>query len=263
MQSVSFVLNQWSIFDTVKFLQWPFYFILALISAIAALISLLIVTPAYALIFLLGGKKAAKPAHRLSRVWAEYVMFFSGTWLTVYNRELLDKNQTYVFVSNHQSHLDIPACAASTGHIFKFLAKEELGRAPLLGYIIRKLYITVDRSSLRARVLSMQKMEKTLNEGISVWIYPEGTRNKSKEPLGPFFDGAFQLAIASQKPVAVLTIIGTRKILPSGEFFQLHPARVKAYWSTPIATVGMGKEDVPRLREQVRTVMLEVLKKNI
>lgn len=247
----------------MKFLRWPFFALLALISAIAVLVSLFIVTPLYALIFLIAGKKATVPAHRLSQAWAYWVIFFTGEWLTVYNRDLLDRNETYVFVSNHQSHLDIPTCAACTSHIFKFLAKEELGKAPLLGYIIRKLYITVDRSSLRARVLSMQKMEKTLNEGVSVWIYPEGTRNKSDEPLGPFFDGAFQLAIAAQKPVAVLTIIGTRKILPAGEMFQLHPSHVRAYWSEPISTAGMGKEDIPKLREQVRSLMLENLARHV
>ena len=246
----------------MKFLGRIISSLLAIISAIAAIISLLIVTPIYVPIFLIGGKKATKPAHILSRLWARWVLFFSGTWLKVYNRDLLDPKQTYVFVSNHQSHLDIPACAVSTNHTFKFLAKEELGKVPLLGYIIRKLYIMVDRSSLRARVLSMQKMEKTLADGVSVWIYPEGTRNKTNEPLGPFFDGAFQLAIASQRPVAVLTIIGTGKILSSGQLFQLRPGRVKAIWSEPIQTKGMGKNDIPTLREMVKSRMLETLAKN-
>lgn len=246
----------------MKILGKVISFLLALISSLAILISLLIVTPIYAVIFLLGGKRATRPAHRLSQLWAHWVLFFTGTWLKVYNRELLDPKETYVFVSNHQSQIDIPACAVSTNHIFKFLAKDELRKIPLLGYIISNLYIMVDRSSMRARVLSMQKMEATLTEGISVWIYPEGTRNKSTEPLGPFFDGAFQLAIASQRPIAVLTIIGTSKILPSGQLFQLRPGRVKSVWSAPIQTRGMGKEDIPRLREMVRSTMLDVLAKN-
>jgi 1-acyl-sn-glycerol-3-phosphate acyltransferase len=237
-------------------------FLLALLALLAFFISLVIVTPFFILIFLLGGKKAAIPAHRLSQVWARYTLLVTGAWLNVYNRELLDPKETYVFVSNHQSQIDIPTCAASTNHIFKFLAKDELRKIPLLGFIISNLYIMVDRSSMRARVLSMQKMEKTLEDGISVWIYPEGTRNKSAEPLGPFFDGAFQLAIASQKPVAVLTIIGTAKILPSGQLFQLRPGRVKAIWSQPIQVKGMGKGDVPRLREMVKAAMLEVLAKD-
>jgi 1-acyl-sn-glycerol-3-phosphate acyltransferase len=240
----------------MKLLSSVYQGFFALIGVIGFVILLIIVTPIYFVIFLTGGTQATV-AHKVSRVWARCTILVFGGRLKVVGKELLDKNETYVFVSNHLSHLDIPVCAVSTPHTFKFLAKAELGKVPLLGYIISNLYILVDRSSLRARVLSMKKMEETVAAGISVWIYPEGTRNKTNTPLGPFFDGAFQLAVATGTPMGVLTIIGTNRVLPADKIFQVNPGKVKAIWSVPIATTGMTKENIPELKNQVREAILQ------
>lgn len=232
-----------------------FLYVFTFFSGLALLLSLIIVTPVYALLFLILGKKGTHPAHTLSQLWASYVLFVCGERLKVHNRAVLDPKETYVFVSNHRSYLDIPTCARCTDHIFKFLAKEELTKTPLLGYIIKNLYITVRRQSVRDRVESMHKMKASLDEGISVWIYPEGTRNKSSEPLADFSDGAFHLAIASGRPIAMLTIIDTGKILPAGEGLMM-PGKVNAYWDIPISTTGLDKKDAPALREKVRHIML-------
>jgi 1-acyl-sn-glycerol-3-phosphate acyltransferase len=101
----------------------------------------------------------------------------------------------------------------------------------------------------------MHKMKASLDEGVSVWIYPEGTRNKTDRPLAEFSDGAFHLAVASGKPIAPLTIIDTGKILPAGKGIMM-PGKVMAYWDEPIPTEGLDKKDVPALREKVREIML-------
>src|SRR6185436_10559049 len=123
-------------------------------------------------------------AHKyISRNWAGSLFVFYGIRLIIKNKELLDQKQTYVFIGNHRSLLDIPAYAVATNHCIRFLAKKELTKLPLMGYVIGKLYISVDRKDKAARAKSMENMMNSLRDGISVFICPEGTRNKGSEPL--------------------------------------------------------------------------------
>ncbi len=127
-----------------------------------------------------------------------------------------------------------------------------------MGFIIRKLYISVNRKSKEDRLRSKQRMMASIKEGISVFICPEGTRNTSQATLLEFKDGAFQLAIDAQVPIAVLTIHGSSKLLsPIG--FLFHPGKIKAIWAGTIDTKGMNSNDLPRLKAQAREMMLKDL----
>jgi len=230
-------------------------FLWALWGILVFIHSLLIVILLYFIIFLGKSKKTDETALRLSRIWGWYLLFLFGIRLKVYGKENIDPNTAYIFISNHQSQLDIPVASRTTRNTFKFLAKEELTKIPLLGYIIKRLYITVGRDNWRDRALSMKKMQENLENGISVWIYPEGTRNKTDKPLGDLFPGAFQLAAHSGKPIAVCTITGTGKLLPPGELFQMQPGLVKCYWETPITIPGKSATDINLAIEKVKKMM--------
>ena len=225
--------------------------------------TLLIVILAYLFVFtFFNEKKAPFIAHKLiSRNWARTLFFFFGIRLKTHHKNLLDPKATYVFVANHLSQLDIPAYAISTNHAFRFLAKEELTKIPLMGYIIRRLYISVNRKDKIARARSMENMQNSLREHISIFICPEGTRNKTKEPLLDFRDGAFRLAIQAQTPLAVMTIINSGKLLSPNRPIELSPGVIHCVWSEPISTIGMTEDDVPALREKARSLMTENLKK--
>ena len=178
------------------------------------------------------------------------------------NRHLIDPNKTYVFIANHLSMLDIPLYARSCTNTFRFLAKAELTKIPLLGYIINNLYISVKRTDKNDRVKSIEKMLLTLQEGISVFLAPEGTRNKTTKPLLDFHDGAFRLAIAAQKPLAILTVLNTQHHLSPINMFQMLPGTLKAEWSEPIETVGMTELDINHLKELARNNMQGILERN-
>jgi len=232
-----------------------FRFIWALWGFVVFIHSLIIVTILYAVIFISKGKKADITAHRLSRAWGWYLLFLFGIRLKVYGKENLNPETAYIFISNHQSQLDIPVASRTTANTFKFLAKEELTKIPLLGYIIKRLYITVGRDNWRDRALSMKKMQESLDKGVSVWIYPEGTRNKTDKPLGELFPGAFQLAAHTGRPIAVCTITGTGKLLPPGELFLMRPGLVKCYWEIPFTILGKSTADVNSAMEKVKGMM--------
>jgi len=228
---------------------------------IVFLVSLIVAFICYVPIFLIVDKKKAPfIAHKyVSRNWAKFLFIMFGVRLKIVNRDFLDDNQVYVFISNHRSQLDIPAYAISAKHTIRFLAKAELTKIPLLGFIIKKLYIPVNRGDKEARARSMQNMMQSLRDGVSVFICPEGTRNKTIEHLLPFRDGAFRLAIQSQLPIAILVIKNSDKLLSPLHPIALSPGKIVCEWCKPIPTVGMIENDIERLKELTVKQMVTVL----
>lgn len=177
--------------------------------------------------------------------------------------ENIDHKQSYIIVSNHQTALDFMMNARAFPGVYKFLAKKELIKVPVFGFIVRKLCVLVDRSSGASRSSSMKYLHRTLEEdGYSVFIYPEGTRNTTADPLLPFHKGAFRIAIESQKPIAVQTIINVERISnPKKKGLDMSPGIVHIVWNKPIETAGLTMADVDRLSEQVKAVILKNLGK--
>ena len=236
-------------------------FLFTLVISIFFTITFFITIPCYFIIFsFYKGKKAAVVAHRLTRYWGKSLFILFMVRLKIKNKHFIDPKQTYVFVANHQSFLDIPAYTIACNNTLRFLAKVELTKAPLLGYVIKNLYISVDRKDKLARIKSMENMMNSLKEGVSVFICPEGTRNRTDKPLLDFHDGAFRLAIESQLPLAVLTLVDSKRLLSPSRPFELSPGTIHCTWSKPIDTKGMTMDDLSRLKEQARRLMMESLK---
>lgn len=225
-------------------------------------VSLVLVLPLYILLFrAFSADKAPRLAHRVSRGWAATLFFFFGIRFRCSHRQYIDPSATYIFIANHRSMLDIPAYALSCPHTFRFLSKEELTRIPLLGYVIRKLYITVKRSDKMDRKKSIEKMLQSLQEGISVFLAPEGTRNTTPRTLLDFKDGAFRLALAAQLPLAVLVLHNSAERLSPLRPLQFSPGSLYAEWLPVFDTRGMKEEDMPLLKEQVHKAMEACLRK--
>ena len=229
--------------------------IFAIYALLFFFVTVVIVVPAYLIIFnFLPRPRSSHAAHRLSQVWARVLFTAFLIRLHVKNRELIDPKRSYVIVSNHRSQVDIPAMARACRNTFRYLAKAELTKIPLLGYIIRNLYLTVDRHSRQDRSKSIELMKSSLDEGISVVIYPEGTRNRTSEPLIDFRDGAFRLAIEAQAPLAVLTILNMPDINSASDPYLLCPGKLKAVWNV-IETKGTTQENMAELKEKARQIM--------
>ena len=195
-----------------------------------------------------------------------YTRLFFGLTLVrfkVEGLENIDPKQTYIIVSNHQTALDFMMNARAFPGVYKFLAKKELTKVPVFGFIVRKLCVLVDRSSASSRSSSMKYLHRTLEQdGYSVFLYPEGTRNTTPDPMLPFHKGAFRIAIESQRPIAIQTITNVEKISnPKKKGLDMWPGRVRIVWSKPIETAGLTMSDVDALSEQVRSVILKNLGK--
>ena len=241
----------------MSFLKKIFCTLFAVYALVFTMITVIIVVPVYVCIFnFFSGARAPHAAHRVSQVWARVLFIAFLIRVKVRGSELIDKNRSYVFISNHRSQLDIPLLARSCRNTFRFLAKAELTKIPLLGYIIKNLYLTVKRKDAHDRQRSMEKMKRSLEEGISIVIYPEGTRNRTDAPLLDLRDGAFRLAIEAQVPLAVLTIQNMTARNSARDPFMLCPGTVHAAWAEPIDTRGMTEADLPALKEKARIIMM-------
>lgn len=220
------------------------------------IVGMFIMLPIYAITILIYGSKAIQKAHFASRTWARFIFFFCALRAINIGSEKPKKKQTYILISNHQSALDIPLCAIASPAPFRFLSKAELGRIPVLGWLIRNIYLTVERGSPKARQRSMQKMKAALNEGSSIFIYPEGTRNKGNTPTSSFFDGAFKLAIESKQPLAILVIHNAKNRCPA-DGFALRPGKVYYEWLDSIEITD--NTDLQSLKTQTKAKMDECL----
>ena len=176
-----------------------------------------------------------------------------GIRLRVEGRERLDPQQSYVIVGNHRSSLDFIVNAHAFPGVFRFLAKQELQKIPVFGWVVKKMCLIVDRSSAMSRARSVVALKQHLAEGWSIFIYPEGSRNRGDEPLGPFYDGAFRIAIQTGAPVAVQTLVNIADITANGA--GLWPGTVRVVWDVPISTEGMKSDDVAALKERAEGLM--------
>lgn len=220
-------------------------------------------TPLYALILAFGGKSYARKCVWINcRYLSPLLLGLFGIRWKVVHPERAQFEGACVFVSNHLAQIDILCNAAASPKPMKFLAKKEIAYIPFFGFMVKMLGIFVDRKDKASREKSMEYMVKALQEGDCIFIYPEGSRNRSNELLKEFKSGAFRLAIQAQVPVVIQTLINTGKLNdPRG--FSLYPGAVEIHFCETIDTRGMTLDDVDRLSEMVKDRMLSVLKSSV
>jgi 1-acyl-sn-glycerol-3-phosphate acyltransferase len=179
--------------------------------------------------------------------------------MKVEGRKKLLRSQSYVIVGNHRSSLDFIVNAHAYPGVFRFLAKQELKKIPVFGFIVGKMCLIVDRSSAMSRARSVVALKQQLAEGWSIFIYPEGSRNRTPEALAPFYDGAFRIAIQTGAPLAVQTLVNMQEITGAhGDGLQ--PGVVRVVWEDPIVTANLTANDIPMLREKVENMMRSRMK---
>ncbi len=230
------------------------YFTLGLI--LFAITMLIVFIPIW-LISFLPEPKRAKALHPVFRLWMGIYMPLVGCPVIRKGKEHFKAGENYVVVTNHNSLVDIPVSSPWIPGPNKTLAKIEMSRIPLFGVIYKTGSVLVDRKKENSRKSSFNEMQRVLDMGIHLCLYPEGTRNKTKEPIQRFYDGAFIAAIKSQKPVMPGVIFNTGRILPHNIKAWARPLPVRFDFLEPIPTKGMTLNDLPALKEKVHTLMTD------
>ena len=208
------------------------------------------------MLFTPGPKALRRNINFLHHVFTPAFLSLIGVRLNILGRENLSSSNSYVIIGNHSSALDFIVNAAAFPGIFRFLAKQELHKVPVFGWVVKTMCLSVDRRSAMSRARSVVELKQQLAAGWSIFIYPEGGRNRTDEPLAPFYDGAFRIAIQTKAPIAIQTIVNIKEIAPTARSIDLQPGTVKIVWEKPIDTAGMKADDIPALKERVRNIML-------
>jgi len=207
------------------------------------------------------GPRAVVVTHFFIKCWSWIYSVLNFIPYDIRNRERIKRGASYIFVSNHTSFMDIPVLVVTIKGQFRALAKKELLKLPVFGWIAQVMCVVVDRSSNESRRKSIDNLKRILHMGISVLIFPEGTQNRTKDALQPFYDGAFRIAVETQEPIIPIIVLGAGKIMPPGRAF-IQPGKITVFIGNEIPTTGLTLSDVKDLREKVFGVMSEMIESN-
>lgn len=192
--------------------------------------------------------------HRVGQVWGRSILAVSGVRVAVSGLERLDPAKAYVFMANHQSNYDIPVLLGSLPVQFRWLAKAELFKIPLFGRAMRAAgYIGIDRADRSSAFQSLGEAAAALRRGVSMMIFPEGTRSPDGS-LKPFKKGGFVMAIHAGAAVVPVAIRGTYAIMPRSAWL-IRPRDVTLEIGDPIAASDYTPDTKEALMEQVREAL--------
>ena len=196
---------------------------------------------------------------KLEKMWAQWVIWSTGIQYDVTGLENLEQENKYIFMSNHESALDILLGVACIPYKIVFLAKKELFRIPVFGWAMQAAgMIKIDRQNPeRARKSVDEAVHRLIHSSFSTLIYPEGTRSETGDLL-PFKKGGFILAIRSQLPIVPVTIIGAGDVLSKGSF-TINQGQIKVIISKPISTRNLEVNNKEELIESCRNTIMKNL----
>lgn len=197
--------------------------------------------------------------HKIYRSWMLTFFFFIGLRLRVKGKENFVPGENYIVVYNHNSLIDVPVSVPFMPGANKTIAKVELSKIPVFGLLYKRGSVLVDRKNEESRKMSYVKMKEVLAMGLHMCIYPEGTRNKTNQPLQRFHDGAFRLSVDSGKPILPAIILNSKKALPRKIFF-FWPAKIDLHYLNPVSPKEFPSAE--KLKENVFNLMKEYYVKN-
>lgn len=200
-----------------------------------------------------------KYGRKINRIWAK--IFFILIFLRIKSKgqEHIKKDENYVFVANHFSYLDIFMMGLVPGDVV-FIGKSSIQKIPLFGYYFKKLHIAVNRNSPRSRGEVLVRAKKSIDQGSSLVIFPEGGITTTNPPqMTRFKDGAFSLAIDKQIPIIPVTLSFNHLILPDDGKFLFNPRTAKMVFHRPLLTEGKTSKDVASLRETCSEIIQQQL----
>jgi len=222
------------------------------IYAFLVFVALTFIALPFVMISLAFGKiKGGNIIYQICKYWGWLWYLFIG----IRHKEIYefphDSNRQFIFVGNHISYIDIPPIVLLAKQPIRALGKYEMVKVPVFGWIYRAAVILVDRSNPETRSKSVRALKAAIKNGISIFIFPEGTFNETENPLKSFYDGAFRIAIETQTPLKPILLIDTLDRLHYRSIFSLTPGKNRVVFLEEVSVVGLTLSDIPTLKEKV------------
>jgi 1-acyl-sn-glycerol-3-phosphate acyltransferase len=199
--------------------------------------------------------------HKIGRWWAKSILGASGIKVKVKGIENLDLEKPCVFMCNHQSNFDIFVLFSALPAQFRWIAKAELFKIPLFGRAMRGAgYISIERKDRRKAIQSLREAADKIRSGVSVMIFPEGTRSLDGN-IGEFKKGVFFLAHDAGVQIIPVVLNGTWSIM-SKDSLAIRPGNVTLSILPPVNVTDYSKTDKSRLIEDVREKIVKEFESN-
>lgn len=226
---------------------------------------LLLGIPVLLLLWIFGkfNKKASDLiALRMVQGAFKLMLWMSGTKLEVIGEERVPKDQAVLYIGNHRSYFDILITYARCPRLTGYVAKKEMEKFPLLRDWMRKLHcLFLDRENPREGLKTILKGIEYVKEGISICIFPEGTRNRTDETMLPFKEGSLKIAEKSGCLIVPMALNNTAEIFEN-HLPWIRPCKVVLEYGEPIDPKTLSKEEKKFLGAYTQEKIQEMLEKN-
>ncbi len=204
--------------------------------------------------------RTGNPVHIIARIWARGILYVSRIRVRVIGLNKIDPSQSYVYMSNHQSNFDIPVLLAHLPVQFRWLAKAELFKIPLFGRAMRGAgYVEIDRFNRESAFQSIEEAAGKMKDGVSVMIFPEGTRSRDGR-IRPFKKGGFVMAVDAGVPIVPIVLQGTWSIMDKSSL-RINTGEVVMNIENPIVTTHYSRQNKDDLIEAAHRVICEGFEK--
>jgi 1-acyl-sn-glycerol-3-phosphate acyltransferase len=239
----------------MKVLFKPFQWLYCIYAFVLFVAIMFVAVPFVVVALFFGKVKGGNFIYKVVKVWGYLWYFLIGVRHKNIYEVPHNTNNQYIFVANHTSFMDIPPIVVAMNQPVRVLAKYEMSKVPVFGFIYKSATVLVDRRSAEGRAQSIKEMKSYLQKHISIFIFPEGTFNETGAPLKDFFDGAFRIAIETETPIKPVLFIDTVDRLHFRSIFTLTPGPSRVVFMDEVPVEGLTIDDLPALKDKVYAIM--------
>jgi 1-acyl-sn-glycerol-3-phosphate acyltransferase len=216
---------------------------------------LLVLLPLFFIASLLGEIRGGNLMYKICSWWADCWFFLIGIRAKTIHEQEQSETRPCIFVANHISYMDIPMIVKIIREPIRVLGKQEMAGIPIFGFVYRNAVVMVNRKSPEQRLQSVNRLKEMLRQGISIFIFPEGTFNETGDPLKSFYDGAFRIALETNTPIQPVIFPDTVKRLHFKSVFSLSPGKCRAVYLPMVDVSPYAQQDQEALKQAVYTQM--------
>lgn len=195
--------------------------------------------------------------------WAfRVILFICGTKLTIIGEENVPKDEPVLYIGNHKSYFDIIITYSRCPRLTGYVSKDSMEKVPLLSIWMKRLHcLFLNRTDVKEALKSILAGIDNIKNGISMCIFPEGTRNTTADLMLPFKEGSFKMAEKTGCAIVPMAITNSAEILEN-HFPKVKPVEVILEYGAPIYPKTLDKEEKKKLGAYCQGIIAEMLEKN-
>ena len=237
----------------------------AILALLFAILYLIIGIPVLGIEWIISkfNRKAADISQLRMVQWAfRVILFICGTKVTVIGEENVPKDEAVLYIGNHKSYFDIIITYARCPGLTGYVAKNDMAKVPLLSLWMKRLYcLFINRDDVKEALKTILAGIDHIKNGISMCIFPEGTRNKTDDLMLPFKEGSFKMAEKTGCAIVPMAITGSADILEN-HFPKVKATHVILEYGKPIYPNELDKETKKKIGAHCQGIIEEMLVKN-